>query len=257
MYKCENCGKEFEIDYRKIRTIKNNHGALPRFCSRTCARQNNGKIIKYKQDVCQKCGKDIQIRKGTEKKFCEKCLNSSNVRYCNRSKLHYANFESIDIDQKYLIEGIKEFENKYNISLIESDFDSISFDLKRKRILLEQDGKCAHCGLSEWMGKPIALEIDHKDGNNQNDERENLEAICPNCHSMTPTWRGRNKANSIKGKISDDNIIQALIETGNIRQCLIKVGLTPKGNNYGRVKKILTMRGIDYSNVPEKEVETI
>jgi hypothetical protein len=125
------------------------------------------------------------------------------------------------------------------------DFSSLSFDRQRKRVILEQDGKCNTCGISEWQGRPLSLEIDHKDGNHENNNRENLEALCPNCHSLTDTWRGRNKQNK-RFSVSDEIIVEAFIETGNIRQCLLKCGLAAKGANYGRVKRALTLRGISY-----------
>jgi len=75
----------------------------------------------------------------------------------------------------------------------ERSFEECGWDSKRDRIIKEQDYKCIKCGISDWLGKPISLEIDHKDGNNSNDVRENLEALCPNCHAQTDTWRGRNK----------------------------------------------------------------
>ena len=39
------------------------------------------------------------------------------------------------------------------------------------------------------MGKPIKFEIDHIDGKHDNESRNNLRILCPNCHSMTDTWR--------------------------------------------------------------------
>lgn len=65
----------------------------------------------------------------------------------------------------------------------------------RKRLLEEQyfEYKCASCNLTEWLGNPIPLELEHIDGNNSNHLLENLEMLCPNCHSFTSTYRGRNK----------------------------------------------------------------
>jgi hypothetical protein len=63
-----------------------------------------------------------------------------------------------------------------------------------KRYLFEkQNGACNHCKNTEWMGKPINLELEHKDGNSANDHEDNVELICPTCHSYTPTYKGRNK----------------------------------------------------------------
>ena len=69
------------------------------------------------------------------------------------------------------------------------DWLSLSRGSKRKRLLEEQNGKCLHCGLDEWLGKKLVIEIDHIDGNHQNETRENFRGLCPNCHSQTPTWR--------------------------------------------------------------------
>lgn len=44
-------------------------------------------------------------------------------------------------------------------------------------------------------GKDIVLELEHKDGNSQNNSKENVCLICPNCHSQTPTYKGKNKGN--------------------------------------------------------------
>lgn len=54
---------------------------------------------------------------------------------------------------------------------------------------------CESCGLSKWQGKAIVLEVEHKDGNSENNSPENVCLICPNCHSQTPTYKGANKGN--------------------------------------------------------------
>jgi Zn finger protein HypA/HybF involved in hydrogenase expression len=63
----------------------------------------------------------------------------------------------------------------------------------RRKVLEEQNYRCNRCGIDEWLGQPISFELEHKDGVRTNNERINLEALCPNCHSLTPTWRGRNR----------------------------------------------------------------
>lgn len=52
--------------------------------------------------------------------------------------------------------------------------------------------ECAKCQLTVWQGHPIPLELEHKNGDNTDNRIENLELLCPNCHALTPTWRGRN-----------------------------------------------------------------
>jgi hypothetical protein len=51
---------------------------------------------------------------------------------------------------------------------------------------------CGSCELTSWMGSSIPLEVDHQDGDRLNNELSNLRLLCPNCHALTPTYRGRN-----------------------------------------------------------------
>lgn len=59
-----------------------------------------------------------------------------------------------------------------------------------------QSGCCAICGgASEWLGLPLALVVDHIDGNPTDNRRENLRLVCPNCDSQLPTFKSRNRGN--------------------------------------------------------------
>lgn len=53
--------------------------------------------------------------------------------------------------------------------------------------------KCEKCGIEKWQNKPLTLHLDHIDGNSTNHNIENLRILCPNCHSQTDTYCGRNK----------------------------------------------------------------
>ena len=65
--------------------------------------------------------------------------------------------------------------------------------LKQKLIRDElKEAKCEICGLKEWLGNPIPLELDHIDGNHYNNELNNIRIICPNCHALQPTNSGKN-----------------------------------------------------------------
>jgi hypothetical protein len=53
--------------------------------------------------------------------------------------------------------------------------------------------ECDACGLTEtWNGKPLNMELDHIDGNSRNHVLDNLQMLCPNCHSQTDTFRSKN-----------------------------------------------------------------
>ena len=52
--------------------------------------------------------------------------------------------------------------------------------------------RCDLCGLSEWRGRPLSIQIDHVNGIHDDHRLENLRMLCPNCHSQTDTFAGRN-----------------------------------------------------------------
>lgn len=53
--------------------------------------------------------------------------------------------------------------------------------------------KCAICGLTKWQDKEISLQLDHINGVNNDHRIENLRFLCPNCHSQTENYSGKNK----------------------------------------------------------------
>lgn len=59
-----------------------------------------------------------------------------------------------------------------------------------KKYLVEERGEeCVECGLGpEYNGKPLSLQVDHVDGDSDNNDPSNLRLLCPNCHTQTPTF---------------------------------------------------------------------
>ena len=64
-----------------------------------------------------------------------------------------------------------------------------------KRTLLKVgiiENRCDECGLSEWRGRHISIQIDHRNGVRDDHRLENLRMLCPNCHSQTDTYAAKN-----------------------------------------------------------------
>ena len=55
-----------------------------------------------------------------------------------------------------------------------------------------KDAACEECGLSEWRGRPLSLQLHHANGDGLDNRVDNLRVLCPNCHSQTENWGGRN-----------------------------------------------------------------
>ena len=195
------------------------HGYTTKFCSRACANSR-----KFDEET-------NKLKTQRQKEWWERLTDDEKREYQESQAEH-------------IVKANEAWKQKSLEELMKSDIEELSHEMRRKRIILEQNGKCNKCSLDEWFGNPISFELEQKDGDSKNNKRENLEALCPNCHSITPTWRGRNK-NTGKKTVRDSTLLQALAECKNIRQALLKVGLAAKGTNYKKAKKLLEKRTKD------------
>ena len=88
--------------------------------------------------------------------------------------------------------------NREKMTLKEYLEQSKDIQSNKVRIKLLDEGlkehKCECCGLTTWLNQPIPLELHHKDGNRNHNEIENYQLLCPNCHTFTDSYRGKNSA---------------------------------------------------------------
>ncbi len=136
-----------------------------KFCGHSCAAaKNNLGVVrhgKFRKTPCIRCGK---ITKNT---------------YC-----------SVECHKEYVWEGIKK-------DIEDNGFNNLSpYSKLRKRYLLETTGnKCEICDITEWMGNPVPIVMDHINGNSEDNSIKNLRLICPNCDAQTDTYKGKNIGN--------------------------------------------------------------
>lgn len=133
-----------------------------------------------------------------------------------------------------------------------------NYKFKKYLILIgTKQNKCERCGIEKWLEEEITFDLHHIDGNNENNDVANLQLLCPNCHSLTPNYRGRNKKkNSIKKpQITDQQIIDMIPQCYNRRHALAMLGLVSAGANYDRINKIVSENGIKFKEKPISQLQ--
>lgn len=109
----------------------------------------------------------------------------------------YCQVYNIDIDNiKYLNTNRGGDYRKLTFSEIFIKDSLTSRHIVKKHLIKESliEYKCEKCNnTGEWLGQPISLQLDHINGNNTDNRLDNLRFLCPNCHSQTETYSGKNK----------------------------------------------------------------
>lgn len=147
----------------------------------------------------------------------------------------------------------KERINKYSTDdiLVENSPRYIkSTESLKKRLLGEGilQLKCSLCGLgTSWNEKPLSLALDHINGINNDHRIENLRILCPNCHSQTDTFAGRNKKVINPKKVFTcilcNKVLRERRKSGSCRSCLSKITpIYPEDNKCQYCKKPITSK---------------
>lgn len=129
------------------------------------------------------------IQEGQSKAYMARQLECS-----SQTVSRFIEKQGIDYQGNQSGKGISK--KRYSMSLNEylAESSDIQSNKVRNKILKEgiKPHQCECCGNTEWMGQPIPLELHHKDGNKNHNELSNYELLCPNCHALTDSYRGKN-----------------------------------------------------------------
>ena len=125
--------------------------------------------------------------------------------------------------------------NNYNFSSFEKHSLKKNGKTTLNPLIFLRGRKCENCGITQWLGNPINLEIHHINGDRSDNSLDNLQLLCPNCHSYTSTFGYKNKYQTTK----EEDFVEALRQSSNIRSALKLLGLTPCGANYERARELI------------------
>lgn len=164
---CQGCAKTVSITVRSNKELSER-----KYCSRSCATRSNNR------------NSPKRIRTSslpTGKKFCDSCeilvsMKTENCSTCKKSK-------KIESWLSGQWSGASS-NNPENLSKI-----------IKLWIIQQANYSCHVCGFNERhpVDNSCIIEVDHIDGNSSNHDKDNLVALCPNHHALTPTYRGRNR----------------------------------------------------------------
>lgn len=167
-------------------------------CNMNYTKHNNHR----KNITCVTCKKIINVIKASEQKFCsQSCAASHN------NKLRGRKIEKICLNcdtrlkrtqKKYCSNKCQgAFEKKERYKKIEQGDTTLNHRIYKAYLIKKYGEKCMECGWCEknnFSGK-IPIELEHIDGDSKNNSLDNLKLLCPNCHSLTPTYKALNAGN--------------------------------------------------------------
>ena len=191
---CDYCGKDFvRLKHHAMKNAKRGRGSC--YCSRKCS---NASLCTRDLHSCLNCGEE------TKSKFCsQRCAGIFNrtgqrrvpARYCKNCGKETINaiFCSRECHRKFE-------EETYIERWLSGDETGLTpggavCKQVRNYLLRIHGQKCSRCGWAQVnpaSGK-VPVQIEHIDGDFRNCSKENLTVLCPNCHSLTPTYMGLNK----------------------------------------------------------------
>lgn len=166
---------------------------------------------------CLNCSKEIVTRIAIGQKFC---TNSCSATYNNKLRgndkfcltCNVKVYSTYDCCSR---ECALENKKQKIFTLIENGNESFSDKMYKKFLIHKHGEKCMECGWCKihLITGNVPIQLEHVDGNSDNNNLNNLKLLCPNCHSLTPTYGALNKGN---GRDSKRNIKRQAWRLNNV-----------------------------------------
>lgn len=158
--------------------------------------------------LCSQCQKELPFRL-RKNKFCSRSCAATYNNFARPNNTVSETWICLNCNKSHLTVAYKprkycsvacqkEHENTVRIEQWLSGGPSWNLQTPgwaKSYIKSTQGTRCAICELSTWQGHPITLEVDHINGNPHDNVLINLRLLCPNCHSATDSFKGRNRGN--------------------------------------------------------------
>lgn len=188
---------------------------------------------------CVTCG--TKICKENKTGYCRICSNKRpEVRQKNSEGLKKAHKEGrkTPVPSWGSEKGRQTYIERKKIDFLKHPLVHRSTSAIRNNLLLSgRECKCETCGVSDWRGQKLSLEIHHIDGDRFNNSLDNLQFLCPNCHSQTKNYKTRNSKRQNK-TVTDEELLAAYKKYGSAAKAFKILGLAGAGN-YNRLYNIL------------------
>lgn len=199
---CSWCKEEFLREEFYVKRVKTGV-----FCSKECFKASRATLRKFN---CLLCGNVFEDYPNKQRKYCNRscsvsatnvsrkvekhCLEcgatTANKKFCTRSCQHEYNYK----------EYIARWQSGKETGVLRNGIETST--ILKKYLIRKYGNKCMKCGWCEVhsITKKVPITLDHINGNSMDNSEENLRLLCPNCHSLTPTFGALNKGNGRKAR---------------------------------------------------------